>query len=369
MMIKRFSVENFRGFKDKIILDLSKTRDYDFNKHLVVSSIVNKALIYGPNSSGKSNLGFALMDIASHLTDANLNNSLMMHLRFPKNIESKKPNIIFEYVFCFDGKDIIYRYEKNPNLVLQNEEIILNNKTVFYYDYLTSKYTNEIEETKTVNLGNRVENISVIKFIRNNMLSFSKDNPIKLIVDFANQMLWFRSLRTNEFIGTNTIGEDIAQYIITNNYVDDFNEFLKKYSVNEHAIVVETNSGRKIYTKKGDGALPFFDACSTGTASLALLYYWKKKRFSDIQFLFIDEFDAFYHTRVSQMILKEINSINKFQSILTTHNVYLADNSLMRPDCYLILKNNEIKSFADRTVKTIREGNNISKMMLADEFE
>ena len=178
-----------------------------------------------------------------------------------------------------------------------------------------------------------------------------------------------RSLRANEFIGTNATAEDISQYIISNNYIDDFNDFLKKYSVNEYAVVAETNNGKKIFTQKGDQSMPFFDACSTGTASLTLLYYWKKKRFNDIQFLFIDEFDAFYHTKASQMILKEINSLAGFQSILTTHNAYLADNSIMRPDCYLILNNNEIKSFSDRTIKTIREGNNISKMMLANEFD
>lgn len=367
-MIKKFSVENFRGFKDKIVLDLSRTRDYDFNKQLIVSGITNKALIYGPNSSGKSNLGFALMDIASHLTDNN-GNSIQSHIKYPKNFESNKSDILFEYVFCFNGKDITYRYAKNDHLILQSEEILADGKTIFYYDYVTSKYTNLIEETKSVNISNRVESISAIKYIRNNMFSFSEDNPIKLIVDFANQMLWFRSLRVNEFIGTNTSPEDIAQYIITNDYVDDFNDFLKKYSVNEYAVVEETNNGKRIYTKKGDRSLPFFDACSTGTVSLTLLYYWKKKRFDDIQFLFVDEFDAFYHTKVSQMILKEINALSNFQSILTTHNSNLADNSLMRPDCYFILKDNVIKNFSDRTIKTIREGNNVGKMMLADEFE
>ena len=368
-MIKSFSVENFRGFKDKVVLDLSKVHDYDFNKSLIVNNVINKALIYGPNSSGKSNLGFALMDIASHLTDNEVNNSLAFHLKFPKNYESSKSEICFEYVFCFNGKDVTYKYSKNENLSLLKEEIIINGKTVFFYDYITSAYTNDIEDIKTINLNNRIENISVLKFIRNNTLSFSDDNPVKLIVDFANQMLWFRSLRINEFIGTNTTAEDIAQFIIRNNFIDDFNAFLKKYSVNEIAVAENTSSGLRLYTKKGSKPLPFFEVCSTGTVSLTLLYYWKKKKFDNIQFLFIDEFDAFYHTKISKMILNEINSLNGFQSILTTHNAYLADNSIMRPDCYLLLKDNVVKSFADRTIKTIREGNNISKMMLADEFD
>ena len=43
-MLKRFEVENFKGFKDNIVLDFS-ARDYAFNKPLVVNGIVNKAIV------------------------------------------------------------------------------------------------------------------------------------------------------------------------------------------------------------------------------------------------------------------------------------------------------------------------------------
>lgn len=367
-MIKKFSVENFRSFKDRITIDFSTCRDYDFNKGLIKNGLINKALIYGPNSSGKSNLGFALMDITAHLTD-NVANQPYLHYRFPINLESGKNEISFEYVFCFNGKDVVYKYSKDQTLSLLKEEIVVQNKTVFFYDYVNSTYSNEIEELKTINLDNRSERISALKFIRNNAFSFSDDNPIKLIVDFANQMLWFRSLRINEFIGSNLLPEDISLFIIKNNYVDDFNEFLNKYGVNDKVLPLQTNNGPILASLKGKQFAPFFEICSTGTSSLALLYYWKKKRFSDVQFLFIDEFDAFYHTKISKAILDEVNKLSSIQSVLTTHNAYLADNSIMRPDCYFILKDGEIKNFSNRTIKTIREGNNISKMMLADEFE
>ena len=41
----------------------------------------------------------------------------------------------------------------------------------------------------------------------------------------------------------------------------------------------------------------------------------------------------------------------------------------MRPDCYALLKNNKITSFADSTKKIIRQGHNLEKMMLGGEFE
>ena len=67
-MLKRFEVENFKGFSEPLIFDLS-ARDYGFNKHLVNNGIVNKAIVYGKNGIGKTSLGIAVLDIISHLTD------------------------------------------------------------------------------------------------------------------------------------------------------------------------------------------------------------------------------------------------------------------------------------------------------------
>ena len=48
------------------------------------------------------------------------------------------------------------------------------------------------------------------------------------------------------------------------------------------------------------------------------------------------------------------NLINKINNILKEfHN--LISNELMRPDCYMILKNGHITNFADKTNKTIRQ--------------
>ena len=67
-MLKRFEVENFKGFDERVVLDLT-ARDYSFNSILVKNGIVNKAIIYGKNGIGKSSLGIALFDIIGHLTD------------------------------------------------------------------------------------------------------------------------------------------------------------------------------------------------------------------------------------------------------------------------------------------------------------
>ena len=57
------------------------------------------------------------------------------------------------------------------------------------------------------------------------------------------------------------------------------------------------------------------------------------------------------------------------QTILTSHNTYLVDNGLLRPDCYFILKEGNLKSLADRTGRELREGHNLEKMLRQGEFD
>ena len=66
-MLKKIRIKNYKCFKD-LSFDLTAA-DYSFNPGLVRDNIVNKALIYGKNGSGKTSLGFAIFDLVQHLTD------------------------------------------------------------------------------------------------------------------------------------------------------------------------------------------------------------------------------------------------------------------------------------------------------------
>ena len=364
-MLKKFKVNNFKNFKNDLVVDFSNKRDYDFNTQLIKNNLINKIIIYGYNNSGKSNLGFAIMDITTHLTN-NLRGDT--HYMYPLNLESGKSYAEFEYTFQFDQSEIIYRYRKNVQRNLISEEIIINGDSKFYYDYLTNKYFNNIDEFSHIDL-NRTENISVVKYLRNNALSLKDDNPIKLIVDFANDMLWFRSLRSNEFIGKLSNGDDISSYIIRNNLLNDFQNFLNDNKIEEEVFIQQTQLGPMLFSKKGSNYAPFFEICSTGTACLTLFYYWKVSCFNNIKFLFLDEFDAFYHEELSYSLYELVAKNTNFQTIITTHNSSLATNELTRPDCVMILRNNKLKPLCDLTPKILRQGHNLRKLMESGEFD
>lgn len=62
-MLKRFAVENYRLFDQRVEFDLVRTHNYGFNKNLIRNGLVNKAMIVGKNGCGKTSFGFALFDI------------------------------------------------------------------------------------------------------------------------------------------------------------------------------------------------------------------------------------------------------------------------------------------------------------------
>ncbi|MBO7080341.1 MAG: AAA family ATPase, partial [Bacilli bacterium] len=141
-MIRKFSVRNFKNFKEEVEIDFTKVRDYNFNQYLIKNSLINKMLIYGKNNSGKSNLGAAMMDITRHLTDNQKENILYLNYI---NGDSIEEYVDFKYEFLFDGKVVKYNYKKNSASLLLYEELLVDDEKWFAFNYETGKFENNIE--------------------------------------------------------------------------------------------------------------------------------------------------------------------------------------------------------------------------------
>lgn len=361
-MIRYFSVENFKGFEKRIELDLFNVHDYKFHSELIKNGISNKSLLFGKNGSGKSNLGKAIMDISRHLT-SNLKKSQMTAY---KNYNHLDKPVHFEYVFKFNDDEVIYRYSKENEETLLKEEMLINDKSVLSCDFLHKTTSLSLEGSEELDVSKFDFSISFALFVYSRS-GYIKESPFDKFFDFVNRMLFFRSLKENEFEGFQSRGKNFADILIEHGKeksLRDLERFLDKEGL-KYNLSIEydalTNQN-VIYAKFGNKSVPLHLIWSTGTSSLVLFYCWllDLKRTS---FLFLDEFDAFYHYELSEDILKIISEDDSYQAIISTHNCALMTNKLTRPDCCYIIRDNEIvKNLTECTSREIREAHNLENL-------
>lgn len=228
-MLTKFAVKNYRGFKDRIELDLSNPGNYEFNPFAIKNGIVKNGIIYGPNGSGKTNLGLAIFDIVNHLTQKW---KLADYYSNFKYIGNHDDFVDFEYTFNFNGVEMLYCYSKTSGGVLKKESLFVANKEVFNRanGVLTiDEDVFPIGNDKKQQLGENANNVSIVGFLLMSTPLNENHYLIKL-QQFVDSMLWFRCLKNNMFIGLESSSVNIEEFIISHDLIKDFESFLKNVS-------------------------------------------------------------------------------------------------------------------------------------------
>ncbi|NAR61680.1 AAA family ATPase [Acinetobacter haemolyticus] len=371
-MLSKFEVSGFRGFKDKFTFDLNQAKDYAFNTEAVSNDVVKKGIIFGTNGAGKSNLGLAIFDIIFHIAQGFGSNSAYNSNYL--NLESNIDYAEFTYHFNFDGNTVLYKYKKKAINSILSEEIFINGRLVASID----KSQNSTMFLDLDGADSLVKNLSETKIIsivpyiyRNTILNENQENStFNKFVEFVEKMLLFKSIEGFRYLGLEPEAKGITLDIIENDNVEDFNKFLNDSGVVCKLSTIDKEDGTKtIAFDFGEKKLQFWTGASTGTKALALFYYWMQRlqREDTVSLVFIDEFDSFYHHELSVAIVERLKKI-KSQVLLTTHNVSVMSNDILRPDCYFIMNKTEISPLYSKTSKELREAHNLGKMYKAGTF-
>jgi hypothetical protein len=215
--------------------------------------------------------------------------------------------------------------------------------------------------------------ISIISYIKKNTVLKQNDTNkcFHEFIAFVNGMLFFRSLESNSYLGFEQGSKNVASDIVERSNVKDFEKFLNEAGVECTLTTIKDSEKPGLgFVFNNNKIIPFYAIASQGTRALSLFYFWfqRLKNDSKVTFLFIDEFDAFYHHNLSDIIIKKLREIHS-QVVITTHNTSIMTNELLRPDCYFLLTSKGIQSLSNSTVKELREAHNIEKMYKAGAFD
>lgn len=370
-MLTSFEVKKFKNFEDVIKLDFKNISGHSFNKECIENNIVKKAIIYGRNGVGKSNLGFAIFDIVSHLTDREDGIKAGFYRNYINANFETLDIVEFKYEFLIEGRVVKYCYGKEDVETLVYEQLSIDGEEYLSIDRRdSSKAEINFEGAETLKTDVSNSHISLVSYVdKNALLDLTDENKVFFkFIKFVKGMLFFRSLDQNRYIGYETGSRSIAATIIEKGNLNDFEKFLNESGILCSLAASETNDDILFVFK--DKKIPFYDIASTGTRTLALFYYWyqKLKIEEEVTFIYIDEFDAYYHHELAETVVEKLKELPA-QIILTTHNTTIMTNELLRPDCYFIMSKNSISPLSQIVDKDLRFGHNIEKMYRAGAFD
>jgi len=386
-MLKRFEVTNFKNFKEKFVFDLSDTKNYSFNEECVENGIVKTGLIYGVNGCGKSNLGYAIFDITTHLGDDKTDGFYNKGSYQYAGSDSKL--VEFKYVFKFGDSIIEYSYGKNSVDTLVYEKVIIDETPVLSIDRrISNKALINLKGAETLNRDFSGSTVSIILYVkRNSILDDNYENY--LLTTFFNSIRVFLHEPLfdgrKEMVKKSSVWTELIIDEKSDKPLGRFQEYLFSLGIKETVCIRKGIDGSEnLYFDFGnDHLIDFFQNASSGTLALTQLYriiklvnsynmptfktsFENKQMFVSL-FIFIDEFDAFYHHNASKQIIKILRDMD-IQVLFTTHNTSIMTNDLLRPDCNFIMQNDEIKPLHTLTDRELRNAHNIEKMYKAGVF-
>lgn len=380
-MLKKFSLRNYKNFKDGICIDFQKTAGYQFSADCITDGMISKMLIYGRNATGKTNLGNALMDITATLFyNRYFNEDIFL------NADSAEDYASFSYEFRFEKNDVTYRYTRFSNLELRDEELIVDGISIFKcdffgkkYDFGNLKYINaETASTEryiqSLDVEDGVEEIveSKLPFLRwmISNVALKSDSLLIKLSDYVRRMAMMR-VSNLMLSGAKRLKDGFFDTLENPESLADFEEFLNTMGIECRLVLKRLPDGQKELYFSHEKLVLFYENASSGTLALANLYRRFVSTMRNASFVYLDEFDAFYHYEMAEHVIRFFKKrYPKCQMIMTSHNTNLMTNRLMRPDCLFILsRSGTLTALCDATLRELREGHNLEKMYISGEFE
>lgn len=365
-MLVKFAVKNYRGFADRIEWDLSHPSNYAFNESAVKDGTVKNGIIYGPNGSGKSNLALAVFDIANHLSHKWKKPDYYLNFAHAANANSP---VEFEYTFKFGTSVVEYTYSKIIDIYpkILRERLVVDGVEMLYKDGVDIRFSADfsLSDTAVESLRESVNSVSMIGFLIMT-LPLPAGHTLLKVRTFVENMLFFRSLDNKEFIGLKEGGSNIEEYLINNSLVSEFAVFLREVSGQEFVFADPIPGDKMLFCVFNGNKIPFVQVASTGTLNLELQFFWLCEM-KNASFVFVDEFDAFYHHELSYAICKKLFKGDE-QVFVSTHDTFLFTNDMLRPDCFFLLDKGKVDSVNNLTDKELRFGHNLEKLYRGGAF-
>lgn len=383
-MLKRFSIDNFKNFRKRICIDFEKIAGYQFSTDCISNNLISKMMIYGRNATGKTNLGIAIMNIYDILFGISRfgRNGIFL------NADTTEDFATFSYTFQFGEKELVYQYARFSDQELRSEELKIDGNIIFKFDFINKefqydglkyidaetanveRYLQALDEGKEID--GEIDSVPKLPFLRwlISNIALVSDSVLNKLNNYVRRMVMITASNSISY-RPKIVNEKFYELLEKSEKLRELEDFLNDMGIECKLKLKKLPDGQRELYFAHEKPVPFFENASSGT--LALVHFYRKIIFmaGKTSFLYLDEFDAFYHYEMAKNLVEFFKKrYPDCQLIMTSHNTSLMTNRLMRPDCLFILsREGTLTALCDATERELREGHNLEKMYVSGEFE
>ena len=269
---------------------------------------------------------------------------------------------------------------------LKWEKLEINNEQIFSCDFSarqfdfdnlsyikvetanTERYRLSLDEEGESEDSDEIE-LPFIRWLINNM-ALKKDSILLKLSNYVRRMIAISAgsgIRARSGRMYNSFFERLEE----REGLQDLEEFLNEMGIECQLVLRKLPDGQRELYFAHEKLVPFFETASSGTLALFDIYRNLVIPLRNASFIYLDEFDAFYHYEMAENVIRFFKKrYPKCQIIMTSHNTNLMTNRLMRPDCLFILSRfGTLTALCNATERELREGHNLEKMYISGEFE
>jgi hypothetical protein len=387
-MLLEFTVGNFLSFKDKKTFSLEAGSISELKENIVKEGkykVLRSAVIYGANSSGKSNFIKALDFMVEAIKNSSkLNSTDKLNVKqFLLNTETEKEPSFFEVLFIDSGNRYRYGFELDNDKIHSEWLYLLADNSKKEVPYFIRNYqgigvTDIFEDAKGLETKTR-----------DNGLFISLADQFN--IEIAKKVMLFIDLNLKVISGIEhkgNISMTKSFYEFDDNYKKKVEKFIKNLNLGFLNFIVEINNEDALFENKIKTSHRKFDKFgnldsivdfklkdqeSSGTNKLFDIvgYIVYSLEFGGV--LVIDELDSKLHPILTQEIIKLFNNPetnpNNAQLIFTTHDTNLLGANLFRRDQIWFTEKDDFEAtdmyslleFKDADGNTIRKDRSFEK--------
>lgn len=376
-MLTKITLDNFKSFKNKTVVDLTKTNYTILSQNVADNGVLKGCIFVGANASGKSTIILAVKLLLDLLfSERNINSGMFLCMFGDSNKYS------LSYEFLIENKTIRYSFEVDVAKKMISELLHIDNGLLLQRMGLSAK--SYIADSNGINYDEEDVGKDSL-FLRTLYFNtkFASNSTLGSWMDYLKKSFYVNMFK-GEIVSYGKRDMTIATYL-DNGGCEIINNFFDEYNFEQKVEFVHSTSGGKIsfvagededvktvfFKRKGiEVPIPFFEE-SLGNQNLLRILPVFLSAINNGGMLLIDEFSSGFHNELESLLVRYfMEKANHAQMLFVSHSTNLLSNSILRPDQEYSVE------FQDKNGSTVRRfsseqprsAQNIEKMYVSGVF-